>query len=196
MAFLSGLAAGQANVVSCLHNSSDCKFSSFGLLKAKALFIASFGSWLKVVRLFLSAICDLLLEYDFIVFQSLAFARQLGGGVLRGLTGTEGIYTASENFQTLYLLSSWLPLASLSSLPPTPSLILSSFFLQFGVGHIKEERLSETLEFSSFLLFWTVFARWLWRVPKSLQPVVACSLRPSLLLKCIYHLIPEWTTQL
>lgn len=154
MAFLSGLAAGQANVVSCLHNSTDCKFSSFGLLKAKALFIASFGSWLKVVCLFLPAICDLLLEYDFIVFQSLAFARQLGGGVLCGLTGTGGIYSASENFQTLYLLSSWLPLASLSSLPPTPSLILSSFFSPiWSWAHKGGEALWDTwvFKFSSVL---------------------------------------------
>lgn len=99
-------------------------------------------------------------EYDFIVFVSLAFARKLEGGALHrerraALTGTQGIYSASENFQTLYLLSSWLPLASLSLsfASYSKSNPLIPFFLQFGVEHIKQERLSETLEFSSFLLF-------------------------------------------
>lgn len=82
---------------------------------------------------------DSLLECADSVAPSAAFTSRarkpspLLGAPCRLLTGTGGIYSVSKNFQTLYLLSSWLPLVSSSRLPPTPSLILSSCVFSFGL---------------------------------------------------------------
>lgn len=103
--------------------------------------------------------CDSLLKCAVAVFPSLAFAfwarepSPLLRAPCRLLTGTGGIYSVSKNFQTLYLLSSWLPLVSLSPLPPTPSLILSSCVFSFALLRRAGVALADDSVFkTSFLL--------------------------------------------
>lgn len=100
----------------------------------------------------------------------------------RLLTGTGGIYSVSKNFQTLYLLSSWLPLASSSLLPPTPKSNPLILCLQFWGWCAEREWLSQTAHFSRLLSFWSVFAA---RLPS--RACWCLLVQPSCALLCCKH---------
>lgn len=201
MAFLSGLATGQANVVSCWHSSSDCKFAAFAFLQQRhhilphlviyfRLFVYFFPHLWLIVGIWFSSFSIASLCPQAWIRSSL---RQVPSSLDRRRGYLLSFWKLPNSLFTFILASSCKLVFSASYSKSNPLIL---FFLQFGVGHIKQERVLETLEFSSFLLFWTVFARCLWLLPKSLQPVGACCLSPQPLLKCICHLIPECNTQL
>lgn len=79
----------------------------------------------------------------------------------------QGYLHSLQKLPNSYLLSSWLPLASLPLLPPTPSLILSSCFLHFRVG-VQSRRVSQTHLSFQVSLFCTAFVHWLHPPPPSL----------------------------
>lgn len=61
-----------------------------------------------------------------------------------------GYLLSLQKLPNSYLLSSWLPLASLSLLPPTPSLILSSCFFSFELVHKAGVALRDSSVFKFF----------------------------------------------
>lgn len=117
--------------------------------------------------------CDSLLEYDVIVSPSPASAyKHESRALCRGsLDRQRGYLLSIQKLPNSYLLSSWLPLASLSLPPPSPSLILSSCFFSLESVHKAGVALGDGSVFK-FFCFWTVFARWLWLPPESLMVLV------------------------
>lgn len=104
MAFLSGIATGQASVVSCWHNRSDCKFPAFAFLRQRHYLLPHL-----VVYLTLCVIpsCHLWLIVGiwFYSFSITSLRLQAGrrSSLRRAvLTGAEGIYSASELPNSLF----------------------------------------------------------------------------------------------
>lgn len=137
---------------------SDLKHHPWSVKVVKADFISEMLAVFVRIRI-CPKFCDSLLECAVAVSPSAAsaFRAREPSPLLRApcrlLTGTGGIYSVSKNFQTLYLLSSWLPLVSSSPLPPTPSLILSSCVFSVGLLRRAGVALADDSVFkTSFLL--------------------------------------------
>ena len=96
----------------------------------------------------------------------------------------QGNLLSFQKLSNSYLLSSWLPLASLPLLPPTPSFLLSSCFLHCGVG-VRSRSGSQTRFSFQVSLLCTAFVHWLHLPPQSLFVLVASALNcvtPTLIL--------------
>lgn len=105
--------------------------------------------------IFICCSCDLWFECDGKVFYRRLFSYkdEKPSSLLRAPQRPDrhrGYLLSFQKLPNSYLLSSWLPLASLSLLPPTPSLIFSSCFFRLELECQAGVVLRDTSVFESF----------------------------------------------